>query len=83
MAKWLTTKQAADKLQVKPRSLTEYLSLRPGFPKPSKPNGRRLLWNESELEQWIERGRIRATSPGTKRGDAQTSRQPTHAAGAK
>ena len=60
MARWLTTRQVAEKLNKSPRAFREKIAVKPGFPVASRPDGMHPLWREDEIDEWLERGRDRS-----------------------
>lgn len=58
MTLYLTTKQAAELIGIKPRTLTKWMrEQKPGLPKPSEISPRHFLWDAGELEEFVRRNK--------------------------
>lgn len=51
---WLDAKAAAARLHTTERNFREHVAVQPGFPRPKKRTGLRLLWSAKEIDQWLE-----------------------------
>jgi predicted DNA-binding transcriptional regulator AlpA len=51
---WLDAEQAAEYLNTSERNFRENVAVQPGFPRPRKRGGLRLMWSRREIDEWME-----------------------------